>query len=212
MQPRSLQPALAGHCRCWCHCPLAQDPWDRSCPRSLPVFQGHPLSGAVGPCPGCAQQPHTHFLPHQLAAPRRCRARAWSRQASQRSGEPSDSGRQPVKGHPRASPRPTAPGNEGGRLQGWSLAALCQSIPKGQEEPGVPQQPGNPPGDSDQDHWLRGWDMGPWQRAGGHGDRGRGGLVSSEPPAAAAVVLSVPDNGPMSPARGDRTGPHCVPL
>lgn len=113
MQPRSLQPALAGHWRCWCHCPLAQDPSDRPCPRSLPVFQGHPLSGAAGPCPGCAQQPHTHFLPHQLAAPRRCRARAWSRQASQRSGEPSDSGRQPVKGHLRASPRPTAPGNEG---------------------------------------------------------------------------------------------------
>lgn len=176
--------------------------------RSLPVFRGHALPHAAGPCPGCARQPRTRFLPHQLSAPRRCRARVWSRQASQRSGWPSDSGRRPVKRHPRASPRPTAPGS---KRQGPNLTASGHSIPKGQEEPDVPLQPGDLPGDSDQVHWLRGWHMGPWQRAGGHSGRGRGSLVSSEPPAAAAVVLPVPDNGPMSPAQGDRTPlcPHC---
>lgn len=175
---------------------------------SLPVFRGQALPHAAGPCPGCARQPRTLFLPHQLSALRRCQARAWSRQASQRSGRPSDSSRRPVKCHPRASPRPIAPGSKPHRP---NLTASCHSIPKGQEEPAVPQQPGDLPGDSDRDYWLRGWDMGPWQRAGGHSDQGRGSLVSSEPPAAAAVVLPVPDNGPMSPAQGDRTGPHCVP-
>lgn len=61
--------------------------------------------------------------------------------------------------------------------------------------------------------------LGPWHSAGGLccSDRGRGSPVSSEPPAAAAVVLPDPDNSPMSHAagrcvgHGTRTGPHCVP-
>lgn len=62
----------------------------------------------------------------------------------------------------------------------------------------------------------------PWDPGTGRGmlcrsDCGRGSPVSSEPPAAAAVVLPDPDNSPMSHAAGccvgsgARTGPHCVP-